>query len=109
DPEAANELLGFGERAVDDGGLSAFEVEADAVAAGPQTFASFHNTRFDELFVEFAHVREQPGAGEVAGFVTFVAFDDDHESHCESPWRCGHVAGAFELDAASMSTSKGWD
>ena len=58
DPEAGDELLGLGERAVDDRPFRAVEANALAVLAGLQAVAALHDAGLDELFVIPAHLGE---------------------------------------------------
>src|SRR5215831_14214212 len=55
EPEAGDQLLGFSERAVDDRALGAIELYALALGTGLQALACQHDTRFDQLLVEFPH------------------------------------------------------
>src|SRR5712691_4449839 len=54
EPEARDELLGFGERSVDDGALASRELDALALRARMETFAREHDARLDQLLVVLA-------------------------------------------------------
>ena len=55
DPEAGDQLLGLGERAVDDGALPALEAHARALGARVQAVAGEHHAGLDELLVVLRH------------------------------------------------------
>src|SRR5207249_2241802 len=59
DPEARDELLGLGERPVDDRLLPAGEAHALALAAGVEAVARQHDAGLHQLLVELAHVRAE--------------------------------------------------
>ena len=84
EPEAGDELLGLGERAVDDGARLAGEFDACAFGAGVEAIHGEHDAGLDELFVVLAHLGHELWIGEGAFFFClWGCFDDDHESHCE--------------------------
>jgi len=68
DPEAGDELFGFGEWAVDDGARAAGEFDACAFGAGMEAVHSEHDAGLDELFVELAHLSKELWIGEGAFF-----------------------------------------
>ena len=81
DPEAGDELFGFGKGAVGDRGFASGEGDALACGAGLEAFAGEHHACFDEFFVELAHVGEKLGAGEDACLRILVCFDEYHATH----------------------------
>src|SRR5215213_8730383 len=58
-PEAGDELLGLGERAVDDGPVAAGKADACALRAGMEPLAREHHTRLHQLLVVGVHGREE--------------------------------------------------
>ena len=88
EPEAGDQLLGLGERAVDHRALRAREPHPRALRARLQALAGQHDAGLHQLLVELAHLCEQLGAGHHAGFRALVGLDDDHEPHgVASQWR----------------------
>src|SRR5436190_7363425 len=80
-PEAGDELLGFRERAVDDGGLAAGKDDPRPLRARVQPFAGQHDAGIDELFVEIAHPGEDVVVGHDARFAVLVGVHQNHEPH----------------------------
>src|SRR5215467_715456 len=85
EPEAGNEFLGLGERAVNDSAVLAGEADNGAFGRGVKTVVAYQNSGFQELVVEFVHVGHELGIGGCA-FGVFRGFDDDHESHFVCPF-----------------------
>src|SRR5918993_5279921 len=56
DPKTSNELLGFRKGSVDHSALGSREPHALALRRGMQPFAGKHDTGFDQLLIEVAHV-----------------------------------------------------
>src|SRR3982074_2293141 len=84
EPEAGDELLGFGEGAVDDGTRLAGEFDACAFGAGMEAIGGEQDASLHELFVVLAHLDHELWIGEGAFFFClWGCFAYDHESHCE--------------------------
>ena len=73
DPEAGNQLLGFGERTVHHRAVLAVESDARALRAGLQTVAGQHHACLDELLVERAISASCSGVGITPASESFVA------------------------------------
>src|SRR3954471_3995474 len=81
DPEARDELLRLGERAVDDAALVGAEAHARALRARVQALARQHHAGLDQLLVVGAHRGEQLLARQHAGLGLVGRLDHDHEAH----------------------------
>src|SRR3954471_4721532 len=81
EPEAGDQLLRLGERAVGDNAPLAREAHARALAARLQAFAREHDAGLDQLLVVLAHRGEQLLARHLAGFGILACLDNDHETH----------------------------
>ena len=81
DPEAGDQLLGFGERTVHHRALLAVEGDAGALRAGLQPVAGQHHARLDELLVERPHLRQLLRGRHHARFRFLRGLDDHHETH----------------------------
>src|SRR6185312_1248776 len=58
-PEACNELLGLGERPVDDSSLAVRELHTGALRAGEEPVTCQHHARLYKLFIVRAHACQQ--------------------------------------------------
>src|SRR5579885_2272454 len=81
EPEARDELLGFGERTIDDGARIAREFDARPGRARLESFACEHHAGLHQLFVEAHHVAEQLLAGHLARFAVLRRPHHHAESH----------------------------
>ncbi|MNP17339.1 hypothetical protein D3C76_1097680 [compost metagenome] len=90
-PETGDQLLGFGERAVDHCAFVTGETHAGAFAARLQAFAGEEDAGLGQFLVVVAHGGQQFGAGHDAGFGVFARLDDDHETHGVVSAGCGIV------------------
>src|SRR5439155_104343 len=87
-PEPGDQLLGLGERPVDDGALGARELDARALGARLQPLAREHHAGLDQLFVVLAHGGQELLAGHDARLGLRRGLDNHHESHRRaSVWR----------------------
>ena len=48
-----------------------------------QTFAHLHHAGVDELFVEFIHLGQHLGAGQLTSFRRVIGFHENQDSHAE--------------------------
>src|SRR6185369_4726154 len=80
-PETGDQLLGFGERPIDDRAPGTGKPNARALRAGLQSFRGKKNSCLDEGFVVLPHFGEQLFAREHACLRALVRLDHDHESH----------------------------
>src|SRR3954468_15452323 len=82
DPEARDELLGLGERPVDDRGPAVLvEPDAGALGAGQEPLAGEHHTRLDQLLVVGAHLGELLLGRHAAALGLVAGLDDHHVTH----------------------------
>src|SRR6185437_9039430 len=81
DPEAGDELLGLGERSVDDFRLALAKPNARALGARVQPLALEHHARLDQLFVELRHLSELARGRQLTRLAFGVSLYDDHEPH----------------------------
>src|SRR5437763_11238949 len=80
-PEAADQLLGLGERAIDHAALAAAELDAHALGARVQPLARQHHAGLHQLLVELTHLAENLAARQHAPFRILVRPDDHHDAH----------------------------
>src|SRR5947209_5025934 len=88
DPVARDQLLGLGERPVDDAALVAGEADARALRARLEAGAVEHDAGPDHLLVEFCHRAEQLLRRHLAGLGILARLDDHHETHRILPLVC---------------------
>src|SRR5215471_18006636 len=100
-PEAGDQFLGLGERAVDDAALVIGELDAHALRARMQALAGQHDAGLDQFLVETAHVGQQLLARHLAGLAVLGCLDHDAESHCSSP-RWNGRPGSVSADLSSV-------
>ncbi len=81
EPVSGDELLRFGERAIDDGPLRAVELDARPFRAGMQPLARQHDAGPDQLLVVSRHGLQQLLAGHHTRFALGCRLHDQHESH----------------------------
>src|SRR5262249_26966810 len=81
EPEAGDQLLGLGKRAVDDGALVSRETYPHALRAGMKAFSCKHDAGLHEFLVVLAHRGEQFLAWHLAGFRGLAGFHYHHELH----------------------------
>src|SRR4029079_3256089 len=81
DREAADELLGLGERSVDQAALAVRVADARAVRARLHAFGAEQNAALGQLLGERAHRDDELGRRRHAGLEILVRLDQHHESH----------------------------
>src|SRR5919199_1013506 len=82
DPVARHDLLGLGERTVDDGALVALESDLGAPGGRVQALARQHDAGLDELLVVPRHRLQELRGGHLARLGLGAAGDQNHETHC---------------------------
>src|SRR3954471_14639080 len=80
-PEAGDQLLRLGERAVDHGALGARELDPRSLRARLEPLPREHHARVDELLVELPHLGEELLARQDAGLAVLGCLHQEHESH----------------------------
>src|SRR5205807_1886120 len=80
-PKSGDQLLRFGEWAIDDRFLSARKLHPRTLAAGMKTFARQHYAGVRQLLIEISHVGEQLLTRHDTRFGIFIGFNNHHESH----------------------------
>src|ERR671912_2390450 len=89
DPETGNELLGLGKRSVDHSALGSGEPHTLALRRRMQPFAGKHDTGFDQLLIEVAHVLQFLLARHGSSFGFWCRLNYYKKLHRSSPWlRC---------------------
>src|SRR5262245_39459596 len=87
-PEAGDQLLGLGERAVNHDPIAGGKPDSRTLGARMESLGCEHHAGFHQLFVELPHIRQDFLVRQNAGLAVFVGFDQHHESHRKSPSIC---------------------
>src|ERR1700731_495931 len=82
EPEAGDQLLGFGEGPVDHGPLHSREPDALALRARLEPLGGEQHPGFHQFFVELPHFGKELLLGHNPCLGALVGLDDHHESHC---------------------------
>src|SRR3989442_7016250 len=82
EPETGDELLGLGERPIDDGTSRTRESHPLALGRRVQAFTRQENAGLDQLLVVLAHLGEQPLIGRHARFGRLRCLHNHHDTHC---------------------------
>src|SRR5262249_5516767 len=106
DPVARDELLGFGERAVDDGPRGTLEADTFAFGRWREALAREHDARAHELIVETAHRAGKLGGGQAPSLRAPAGRHKDHHSHGWSPFLSALVERCLRF-AARCSRREG--
>src|SRR5947208_10533932 len=104
-PIAGDQVLGLGERAFNDGGLSAGEFDARALRAGLQACQIQQDSGLCHFLVVLRHRGNQPVVRHRAGFGILAGLDQHHESHRPVLLEC-HI-GAKRTAATGGSRASG--
>ena len=104
-PEAGDQFLGLGERAVDHRARLAREAHARALAARVQPLAGEHHAGLDQLLVEAAHLGHQLGARHHAGFGIRGGLDHHHDAHHRISLN-GSITGQAGRRAPALPTNE---
>src|SRR5215813_9653228 len=80
-PEAGDQLLGLGERSVDDGRLASREPDPLALGGRLQALAGLHDAGLDQLLVEVPHLGQRLMGRQHTRLGILGRFHDHHDSH----------------------------
>src|SRR4029077_4779621 len=105
EPVAADQFLGFRERAVDYDALLAGKADALALRARVQAIPAEQHAGFDQFLIELAHFGEELLTGHGARLVFLAGFYQYHDAHRSISFWSSLRAGWRTVSSASISRS----